>query len=165
MLHETHISGGGTDTVRAFWKSYITNAIENTKSAWNEVRNTTLSAAWKNIWPECYRSSSTSMLSTTFAAQTDIREEIWQLGRSSDREDLADVDIQDIKEVINAHNAEMSIEELCSQYEDNSVIGIGSNWGQLQRQNYKSFRDFRNGGPLHRKGKMVHDWERSSNAP
>ncbi|GJQ75686.1 putative DDE superfamily endonuclease [Trypoxylus dichotomus] len=91
MLHETQISGGGTDTVRAFRKTYIMNAIENMESAWNEVWNTTLSAAWKNIWPECCQSSSTSILFPTSEAQTDIQEEILQLGRSLDGEGFADL--------------------------------------------------------------------------
>ncbi|GJQ67251.1 hypothetical protein Trydic_g8156 [Trypoxylus dichotomus] len=55
-------------------------------------------------------------------AQTDIKEKILQLGRSLDGEGFADLDVQDIDKVINAHNAELSIEELCPQYEDTSVI-------------------------------------------
>ncbi|GJQ76876.1 hypothetical protein Trydic_g15081 [Trypoxylus dichotomus] len=118
MLHKTQISGGSTDAVRAFWKSYNMDVIENTKSAWNEVRNATLSAVWKNIWIEWYQSSTTSTLFPTSETQTDTQEEILQLGRSLDA-DFAELDIQDID---NAHNAELSIEELCSKYEDTSVI-------------------------------------------
>ncbi|GJQ73964.1 hypothetical protein Trydic_g18898 [Trypoxylus dichotomus] len=70
---------------------------------------------------ECCQSSSTSILSQASVAQTDIQEEILQLGRSLDGEGFADLDVQDI-EVISAHNAELSIQELCSQYEDTSVI-------------------------------------------
>ncbi|GJQ79062.1 hypothetical protein Trydic_g218 [Trypoxylus dichotomus] len=55
--------------------------------------------------------------------QTDIQEKILQLGRSLNRENFADdLYVQDIEEVINAQNAELSIKELCSQYEDTSVI-------------------------------------------
>ncbi|GJQ79984.1 hypothetical protein Trydic_g9459 [Trypoxylus dichotomus] len=53
------------------------------------------------------------MLSPTSEAQTDVKEEILQLGRSLDGEGFANLDVQDIEDVINAHNVKLSIEELC----------------------------------------------------
>ncbi|GJQ74181.1 putative DDE superfamily endonuclease [Trypoxylus dichotomus] len=155
MLHETQTSGSGTETVRAFWKSYnVMDAIENTKSAWDEVRNTTLSAAWKNIWPECCQISSTSILSSPSEAQNDIQEEILQVGRSLDGERFAHLDVQDIEEVINAYNAELSTVELCSQYGDISLITQEES--EVTEVSCKDkltiAKDFRNGGPLNRRG-------------
>ncbi|GLV46279.1 hypothetical protein CBL_20689 [Carabus blaptoides fortunei] len=67
-------------TLHEFWRNYnIADAIQNINKGWNDLRNTTMNAAWKNIWPNCV-SSSTNDTSSLQTVDNDIAE-IVALGR------------------------------------------------------------------------------------
>lgn len=105
-------------TLRDFWRNYnIADALENINKGWKDVTETTMNAVWKNLWPDCIRTDSVSLVE---AANEDVAETI-AVGRQLEAEGFSDLNLSDIEEYIESHDVELETNdliELSEEYKD-----------------------------------------------
>ena len=94
-------------TLREFWKDHfnIFNCVNIISKAWNGVTSRTLNSAWKKLWPESYLEKDFEGFEPE---PVPIVESIVSLGKSMGLE----VDGDDVEELLDAHNQELTTEEL-----------------------------------------------------
>ncbi|KAK9688613.1 DDE superfamily endonuclease [Popillia japonica] len=114
-----NINKGWQDvTLRDFWRNYnIADALENINKGWQDVTETTMNAVWKNLWPDCIRTDSVSLVE---AANEDVAETI-AVGRQLEAEGFSDLNLSDIEEYIESHDVELETNdliELSVEYKD-----------------------------------------------
>lgn len=100
------IDGPHKPTLREFWRKYnIADAIANIKPSWCDIKNTTMNAVWRPLWPECVEDD------VGDASDCNV-ENLLCLGRQIGGEGFQDLELSDINELLEAHDAELSVHEL-----------------------------------------------------
>lgn len=100
-------------SVREYWQQYnILAAVKNIKLAWDEVKNSTMNAVWKKIWPECcIREAVVDMPALV---------EIVEIGKTIGGEGFDDIAPEDIAEAIECAQEDLSVEEMITYFADNN---------------------------------------------
>jgi len=93
-------------TLRDFWKNHfnILHCLRLIDKAWDEVSFRTLKSSWRNLWPDCVAMKD---LEDT-ATEATVVNEIVSLGKSMGLH----VDSDDVEELIEEHQNELTTEEL-----------------------------------------------------
>lgn len=92
---------------------HILDGVQNSEFAWDEVKNTTLNAVWNKIWPECcIREAIVDMPALV---------EIVKMGKKIGCEGFDDTGSEDISEVIERAQEDLSVEEMVTYFADNNV--------------------------------------------
>ena len=101
-------------TLREFWKNHfdIVNCLKLIDLAWKEVTRRTLNAAWRKLWPDAVAARDFEGFDADDVApqpqpEPEV-EEIVSLGKAMG----LDVDEEDIDDLVEEHNDELSTDEL-----------------------------------------------------
>uniref|UniRef100_S4RNI2 HTH CENPB-type domain-containing protein n=1 Tax=Petromyzon marinus TaxID=7757 RepID=S4RNI2_PETMA len=104
----------GTDgpdkpTVRDCWKAYnIRDAINNIKSSWDDVKQSTMNCAWNAIWKECV------IYLNCFPEMSTAVQDVVDLGRELGGEGFSDMREDDVLELLDSYNEELTVDDLMS---------------------------------------------------
>lgn len=104
--------GPDSVSIREYWRQYnILSAIKNIKFAWDEVKNSTMNAVWKKLWPEI----------STREAVVEMPEvgDIVTLGKKIGGDGFADLQSDDIIEVLTNCEEDMTVDDILTQFDDN----------------------------------------------
>ncbi|XP_045129328.1 tigger transposable element-derived protein 1-like [Portunus trituberculatus] len=93
-------------TIQQYWRNYnIKKGIDNITTAWNEVDNKTMNAAWSKVWPEVV----INFTGFVPVSVTDLRKDIVRL---SHRASFEEVDEEDVQELLDSHRKPLTNKEL-----------------------------------------------------
>ncbi|GIY42909.1 hypothetical protein CDAR_198961 [Caerostris darwini] len=98
-------------TLHDFWHNYnISDAIENIEKGWRDLKISTMNTAWKNLWPDCinFLRDDSCLLEAVDNSITDII----TIGQQLEGEGFYDLNVYDIEEVLQSHDAELTINDL-----------------------------------------------------
>lgn len=105
-------------TMLDFWKAYnIRDCIEVVKEAWDSVTTPTLNACWNHLWPKVVNN---------FHGFPTIRNEartIVTLAHRIGGEGFTDMTVDDVEELIDSHDQELTEEELVAMVEEEMLGG------------------------------------------
>lgn len=111
-------------SIREYWQQYnILDAVQNIKFAWDEVKNTTLNAVWKKIWPECCIKEAVVDMPALV--------EIVEMGKQIGGEGFDDIRSEDISEVIECAQEDLSVEEMVTYFAGNNVEKVESDDAEI----------------------------------
>ena len=101
-------------SIREYWRQYnILAAVKNIKFAWDEVKNSTMNAVWKNIWPAC----------CIREAVVEIPEvmEIVKIGKIIGGYGFENLESKDITDVLECDEGDLTVEEILAQVGDDNI--------------------------------------------
>ena len=93
-------------TLRDFWRDHFDIVSCLITIAWDGISRRNLNSAWLNLWPDCVVTSDSGVSAP--APELTVMEEIVALGRNMGLE----VTEEDICELVEGHNRELSTQEL-----------------------------------------------------
>lgn len=97
-------------TVSSMWKSYnIADCLINIKESIDEVKSSTINACWRKLWPEAVQIMDLDNLSEN---ESQVTDSILEIAHNVEGEGFAEIDRQDLEEMIQCSNEEMTVEEL-----------------------------------------------------
>lgn len=109
------IESNSEETVTSCWKKFnIADCIADIDASWNEVKPSTINACWRRIWPEVVEKEN------TVPPLHKEEEEIVLLAHQIGGEGFDDMGQQEINELLNSHEQELSEEDLLGQNEEES---------------------------------------------
>ena len=99
--------------IREYWRQYnILSSVKNMKLAWDEVKNSTMNAVWKKLWPEsCIREAVVEMPEIV---------EIVTLGRTIGGDGFQNLESEDITEVLETNEENITVDDILTQFGDNN---------------------------------------------
>ncbi|KAM6435888.1 tigger transposable element-derived protein 1-like [Liasis olivaceus] len=103
-------------TLTEFWKKHfnVLHCISLIDKAWQDVTCWTLNSAWRKLWPECVAERDFE------GSDAEVAEEIVSMGKSMGLV----VDDEDIEELVEDHEEELTMEELAElQSEQQKALG------------------------------------------
>lgn len=105
-------------SVREYWKSYnIKKGLDNIAAAWGEVSAVTMNAVWRKLWPEVVH----DFCGFSVPAHSALTKEIADLANSAKLGDNEEVLVDDVDELLNSHDTEMTTEELLELEEQRRI--------------------------------------------
>nr|XP_053637938.1 tigger transposable element-derived protein 1-like [Cherax quadricarinatus] len=104
VTSDTHL------TLRDFWKEHfsILHCISLIGKAWEEVTTRTLNSAWRKLWPDCVHKRDFEGFVADPDEPMSVVNSVVALGSSM----RLDVSLEDVEELVEDHNKELTTEEL-----------------------------------------------------
>lgn len=97
------------------WKKFnIANCIEYIHASWQEMKPSTINACWRKIWPQVVKKDN------AFPPLQDEEKEIVRIAHQIGGEGFDDMRADEIDELLNSHEKELSDEDLMLQKEEDS---------------------------------------------
>ncbi|XP_045104420.1 tigger transposable element-derived protein 1-like [Portunus trituberculatus] len=91
-------------TIQQYWRNYnIKKGIDNITTAWNEVDNKTMNAAWSKVWPEVVA----NFTGFVPVSVTDFRKDIVRLSHHAGFEE-----VDDVQELLDSHRSSTAAHEI-----------------------------------------------------
>lgn len=118
------VDGEDKVAVREYWNKFnILGAVDNVAESWEEVKQGTVNAAWKGLWPDCVRQFITFPLGEGIEK---VQQDIVTLANGAGFENIVQ---GDVVEWLDSHNEDLSNEDLrmleqervAGEEEENSV--------------------------------------------
>ena len=100
-------------SITQFWKQFnIKDGIDIIAESWNEVKESTMNAVWKKIWPECVHN---------FTGFPQVRPVVTEVVNLAHKVGMEEVDEEDVSELLTSHEKELTNEELIAIEQERAV--------------------------------------------
>lgn len=100
---------GIIDGPQAYWKTFdIKKAVEMIGEAWQEITPVTMNAVWRKLWPQAVHNFTGFAVPDTAA----LSKEIAALANESALGDGKEVTEEDVQQLLNSHDQELTTQEL-----------------------------------------------------
>lgn len=100
-------------SITQFWKQFnIKDGIDIIAESWNEVKESTMNAVWKKIWPECVHN---------FAGFPQVCPVVTEVVSLAHKAGMEEVDEEDVNELLTSHEQELTNEELIAIEQERAV--------------------------------------------
>lgn len=100
-------------SITQFWKQFnIKDGIDIIAESWSEVKESTMNAVWKKIWPECVHN---------FTGFPQVRPVVTEVVNLAHKAGMEEVDEEDVSELLTSHEKELTNEELIAIEQERAV--------------------------------------------